>query len=221
VNPEAPHDRELRIHGSEAFVSEVIVIAAYGESTMTGWGLPPGQDIPAFLQRLLPQTTVVNEGVPATTARQLLTGTDGRHTQPWRRQMQESPASILVLNRGINEPYNGETPTDFKQALQELAITALHAGKTVVLQTPSPTVTGTALDRGVEASARVVREVAHELHLPLSDAHRLVRRLLNEGALIPDGVHPTAGIYEAMALDLAQIIAPLLVSLQRLARRLA
>lgn len=216
-----PHDEGLHDHRAESFASHAIVIAAYGESTMTGWGLPSGQDIPTFLQRLLPHACVINEGVPATTARQLLTGSDGKHTQPWRRQMQESPASIIVLNRGINEPYNGETPADFKQALQELAITALHAGKTVVLQTPSPTITGTALDRRVEASARVVREVARELQLPLSDAHPLVQRLLleEEGTRIPDGVHPTAEIYQVMALDLAQIITPLLASLPRPAKR--
>lgn len=216
------YDDGLRDHGAESSASRGIVIAAYGESTMTGWGLPSGQDIPTFLQRLLPHTCIVNEGVPATTARQLLTGSDGKHTQPWRRQMQESPASIIVLNRGINEPYNRETPTDFKQALQELAITALHAGKAAVLQTPSPTITGTSLDRGVEASARVVREIAQELQLPMSDAHRLVQRLLSEkeGTSIPDGVHPTAEIYQAMALDLARVITPLLVSLQRLDKRL-
>ena len=218
--PVTPHDEGLRKPGAGSFASPSIVIAAYGESTMTGWGLPLGQDIPAFLQRMLPHTCVINEGVPATTSRQLLEGSDGKHTHPWRRQMRESPASIIVLNRGINEPYNGETPSDFKQALQELVITALHVGKTVVLQTPSPTITGTQLDRGVEASARVVREVAHELQLPLSDAHCLVQPLLLEGGgtSIPDGVHPTAEIYQAMARDLAKVIMPLLVSHQLPAR---
>lgn len=219
--PAVPQNAGPDDYGVDSGISRLIVIAAYGESTMTGWGLPSGEDIPACLQQLLPHTKVVNEGVPATTARQLLTGSDGKHTQPWRLQMQQSPASIIILNRGINEPYSGETPADFKQALQELAITALHAGKTVVLQTPSPTTTGTTLDHGVEASARVVREVSHELQLPLSDAHRLVRRLLLEGASIPDGVHPTAEIYQAMALDLARIITPHLLHFQQPAARLA
>jgi len=174
--------------GGEGGASPRTVVELYGESTMTGYGATTS--LPAELQKLRPDLEVIGRGVNSTTASDQL--------KTWNPQA--SPARLVVINRGINEPYRGVPPEQFRADLALLVRQARDAGKHVILQTPNP-VTGE-LAAGVQTSAQVVREVASAMNVPLSDANAIP----NAASLLVDPLHPSNALIGLMASDLARLI---------------
>ena len=194
----------------------VVTVEAYGESTMVGYGLPAGQDIPTYLASMLCRchnVNVINNGVPSTTAQQMFTGTDGKNL-PWNQQMSSSNAKLIVLNRGINEPFNNISQAAFKATMTDVIRIARQFNKIVVLQTPNPTFTGGSLDAGVDLSAQTIRDLGRELNVPVDDANQRIKNMLTAGGTVAnlyhDTIHPGNVIYIEMARGLATIIDPLL-----------
>ena len=194
-----------------AAVATVQIIEAYGESTTYGYGLPPDGVITVKLQSDLPGWVVVNRGVNSTTALQQLDGTDGLNL-PWVQQIAQSPAGIVILNRGLNDAFK-LVPTDvFRSQMLTLIAVAQAAGKKVILQVPNWTHADAVLGAGFDVRAvqmgGVVRQIASEMSLPLCDGYAITVTALSDGveALLPDGLHPTGALNAALAADLARLI---------------
>lgn len=175
-----------------------LVIEMYGESTFSGYGLQAGESVPALVQQLLPEASVVSRAVGSTTAQQQFTGTDGLNL-PWRQQLEQSKASVIVINRGINDAYRNMPVAEFRSILTALVTQAQQAGKKVILQTPNATAYGDATDQAVAENAAIVREVGAALGVPVSDAHAMPVDVL-------DGVHPGKTLRAAMAGDIVRLV---------------
>jgi lysophospholipase L1-like esterase len=205
--------------GSQKLASTVQVIDYYGDSTIWGWdGESGGQQ--ARVQTPAPQVfdsalanpahTVNHEGLGQNgqTACQLLRGPDGNpqdapnpnptQGKDWATLMQESNATVVILNHGIND-FNGAdtasrtTPDEYGNCLRELARIARDAQKFVIFETPNPISTP-----GLENYVQTMRNVASQLSIPVVDQHDYLTKLLagnDAGTLMPDGLHPNQSTY--------------------------
>ncbi|AVA33375.1 hypothetical protein C3Z06_06880 [Cupriavidus metallidurans] len=140
--------------------------------------------------------TVANEGVPGTTAVNLVLGTDGKHL-PWTQQMANSTAQIVVVNFCINDsnPAFKESTETYRAFLSQIVNTARGAGKVIFLVEPN-TVDSSILPATAQY-VTVMREVAAQLNVPL---------VANWGypAVTPDGIHPDAPTYASMGERMAE-----------------
>lgn len=71
----------------------------------------------------------------------LLDGMDGGGA-PFAQRLASNPASIIVISYGLNDQYGGQTTSDFIGYLTQAIQTVQDAGRTVVLEEPSPTCDG-------------------------------------------------------------------------------
>src|SRR3972149_11892902 len=104
--------------GGGAVATQKTGVDMYGESTLTGYMLQPGESAPERLQAALPSLAVANYAVNGTTTRQMLDGKDGKNP-PFAQAMAKSTAEVVVLDRGGNEAYFGTAPETFRAELRE------------------------------------------------------------------------------------------------------
>lgn len=201
--------------------AKLVIVAAYGDSTMMGAGVNLTQAPPAIAQGILTSEVnslaqVRNEGVSGTTSTQLLEGTDGAH-QAWALSMAASPAHIVVVNHAINDVHLLTGAERYRQNLIDLTRTAKQAGKLVVLDTPNPIVNGGSLSGVVDPVvlaqfAQIMRDVAAQEGATLCDEDKAIRAAgLDTLARLPDGVHPDATLYAFKGKTLAACLAPLVL----------
>ncbi|HEX3638047.1 MAG TPA: SGNH/GDSL hydrolase family protein, partial [Paraburkholderia sp.] len=128
-----------------------VLVEAYGDSTTLGITCsdghcgPQAQNAVSYLQDELQaahgqRVRVTNYGVGGTMASQLRDGTGNRRAGPtarlpWRERLAASSAQIVLINYGINEVMQNETPEQFYAAETTLVKTARALGKEPVLQT--------------------------------------------------------------------------------------
>lgn len=189
------------------------VIELYGESSLTGYGLQPGESTPERLQAKMPNITVSSYAVNGTTTREMLDGADGRNMS-FARQMAESKAFAVILSRGGNEAYRNIAPAVFRTDMNQAVEIAQATGKRVILVTLFLTQTqllpagqwGTKefqaqLDANILVMAQVVKDVALEYHLSYVDAIQISRAMQAEGVpwLIADNAHPNAALSQRIA----------------------
>ena len=114
--------------------------------TSAGMPQPVTPNAPAALQSLL-QTKFADSGIQvvdlasggrASNLMNLLDGMDGGGA-PFAQRLASNQASIVVLSYGLNDQYGSESPSDFSGYLTQAIQTAQIAGRTVVLEEPSPT----------------------------------------------------------------------------------
>ncbi len=198
-----------------AAAAPVKLIAAYGDSTTQGIGADETHSMPVYLQSMLCNAKVVNEGVSGTRADQLLHGTDGKH-KPWGEEMAQSKAHIILINFGINDSRQaGETTQSYSMNMDLLIRTAKKAGKIVVLATPNPIFPGKkadAPDPKLQAHAQSVRNLAKAEQVELVEVNSLMLTLLKQrrlNELYYDTLHPQALGYQYIAKAVAETIAPL------------
>jgi lysophospholipase L1-like esterase len=176
----------------------------YGDSTIWGYESGVGTQVqypePAVFQQSLPQYklptqyTVRNEGVTATTACQLLNGTDGKHPA-WDTQMTNSDASIVIINHAINDQAY-ETPAQYAACITSLVQKAKQHGKTVILETPNPTTDSG--PNGLDIWVDAMRNVAAQENIKLIDEYKYLTDYLagaDVHTICPDGTHPTDAVY--------------------------
>lgn len=167
-------------------VKSPTVIGMYGESTTYGDG--GANSLPAFVQAELGNTyIVINEGVPSTTIGQLITGTDGKHSD-WDTEMKTTKATVIAIHFGLNEHYKKVPVSKTKEDLLHAVKTAKTHGKRVVLQTPNKDENFPNLPEIV----KVIREVASAYDCDLVDTYDLDLHK-------PDGLHPDSASYKKVA----------------------
>ncbi len=131
-----------------------VLVDAYGDSTTLGVTCsdghcgPQAQNAVSYLQdelqaRYGQKVRVTNYGVGGTMASQLRDGTGNRRAGPtaglpWQERLAASSAQIVLINYGINEVMQNQTPEQFYAAETALVKTARALGKQPVLQTSNP-----------------------------------------------------------------------------------
>jgi lysophospholipase L1-like esterase len=188
----------------------------YGDSTIWGYESGVGTQVqypePAVFQQALPQYnlpiqyTVRNEGVTATTACQLLNGTDGKHPA-WDTQMTNSDASIVIINHGINDQAY-ETPAQYAACITSLVQKARQHGKSVILETPNPTTDSG--PNGLDIWVDEMRKVAAQENVKLIDQYQYLTNYLagaDVHTICPDGTHPNDAVYRMKGEYAARVFA--------------
>ncbi|NEX60322.1 SGNH/GDSL hydrolase family protein [Noviherbaspirillum galbum] len=185
----------------EASVQAPHVIEAYGESTFSN-AITGANEVERLQQLLAGSYDVINRAMPGTSSRQQFEGTDGKNL-PWAEQLAASRADIIIFNRGINDANQHFSDEEFNRIMTIMITSALAAKKRVILQTPNVTRTGTALDQNVDHFAQLVRELGANLGVPVSDGHAISETMPNP---VPDTIHQSEALSQAMATDLARIV---------------
>jgi lysophospholipase L1-like esterase len=201
-----------------------IRIDAYGDSTTLGITCSEGhcgpqpQNAVSYLQQDLhthygDRVRVENFGVGGTMATQLRDGTGNRRAGPsaglpWQERLAASPAQIVLINYGINEVMQNQTPEQFYAAETALVKTARALGKQPVLQTSNP-MPDNRLNARLAAMVAMTRRVAAEQQVPLVDQFAYVSRLPDWQTLMSDGAHPKPDLYRLKAEQDYQVVEPL------------
>lgn len=166
-------------------------LAFFGDSLFAGYGLVPGQALPARVEALLRaegrEIQALKFGVSGETA------ADG--LRRLNRVLAAGPAACL-LEFGANDSYQGYSPAEVEQNLETLVTALRQAGLPVLLvgvrslafEDEYPT----------DAFEAVYPALAQRHGLPLFP-DILAPYLEDTDLLLPDGLHPTADGVEAMA----------------------
>nr|WP_244201440.1 SGNH/GDSL hydrolase family protein [Paraburkholderia rhynchosiae] len=201
-----------------------ILIDAYGDSTTLGISCSEGHCAPqaenavAYLQDELQtrhgeRVRVANYGVGGTMATQLRDGTGNRRAGPtaglpWRERLAASPAQIVLINYGINEVMQNQTPEQFYAAQTTLVKTARALGKEPVLETSNP-MPDNRLNARLASMVAMTRRVAAEQQVSLVDQFAYISSLPDWKTLMSDGAHPKPGLYRLKAEQDFQVVEPL------------
>ncbi|MFM0180856.1 SGNH/GDSL hydrolase family protein [Paraburkholderia aspalathi] len=201
-----------------------VLVDAYGDSTTLGITCseghcgPQAQNAVSYLQdelqaRYGQKVHVTNYGVGGTMASQLRDGTGNRRAGPtaglpWQERLAASSAQIVLINYGINEVMQNQTPEQFYAAETTLVKTARALGKEPVLQTSNP-MPDNHLNARLAAMVAMTRRVAAEQQVPLVDQFAYVSNLPDWKTLMSDGAHPKPGLYRLKAEQDFQVVDPL------------
>lgn len=217
-------------------VTKTYRIEMYGDSTTRGVDGTDGQvhattSEPTVLAGLLTarydpavkQVQVANEGVPGTSAYNLLYGSDGVHVA-WAQLMASSTAQMVILNFGMNDSstLNSVSLADYQYQMGQLIDIARAAGKFVVLQQPNPSCTADHVNLG--DYVRALDGVGRAKSVPVVEQYwktlELVPRFQGidpnvsipcfnlPNLYIPDGIHPNEALYSFKASNTFNLIAP-------------
>ncbi|MEM5292973.1 SGNH/GDSL hydrolase family protein [Burkholderia sp. JPY481] len=201
-----------------------LLIDAYGDSTTLGITCsdghcgPQARNAVTYLQQALQahdgeRVRVTNYGVGGTMASQLRDGTGNRRTGPaaglsWRERLAVSPARLVLINYGINEVMQNQTPEQFYSAETSLVQTARALGKQPVLQTSNP-MPDNRLNAKLATMVAITRRVAAEQQVPLVDQYAYVSSLPDWKSLMSDGAHPKPELYRLKAEQDYRVVEPL------------
>jgi lysophospholipase L1-like esterase len=201
-----------------------VLVEAYGDSTTLGIACsdgrcgPQAQNAVSYLQDDLQakhgdRVRVTNYGVGGTTATQLRDGTGNRRAGPgaglpWQERLAASSAQIVLINYGINEVMQNQTPEQFYAAETTLVKTARALGKEPVLQTSNP-MPDNRLNARLAAMVAMTRRVAAEQQVPLVDQFAYISSLPDWKTLMSDGAHPKPDLYRLKAEQDFQVVDPL------------
>lgn len=192
------------------------VILAFGDSLTFGTGAAPEESYPAVLERLVGRR-VVNEGIPGEISGEGLE----RLPEVLRR---ESPA-LLILCHGANDLLRFLDKRRVTANLRAMIRLAREKGAAVVLMavpllgitlSPEPfymeivTEKGDAIRIAIPLSgitllpAPFYREIATEMKVPLEED--ALSRVLSDGSLKSDLIHPNAAGYRRLAESIAALL---------------
>ncbi|EEA02531.1 lipolytic protein G-D-S-L family [Burkholderia sp. H160] len=209
---------------AQASSSTPVLIDAYGDSTTLGITCSDGhcaaqaRNAVTYLQLALQahdgeRVRVTNYGVGGTMAAQLRDGSGNRRAGPtaglpWRERLAASPARIVLINYGINEVIQNQTPEQFYAAETTLVQTARALGKEPVLQTSNP-MPDNRLNAKLADMVAMTRRVAAEQQVPLVDQYAYVSSLPDWKTLMSDGAHPKPELYRLKAEQDYRVVEPL------------
>lgn len=178
----------------EAGAVAPIKVLMYGDSTQVGindQGVNPASVAQAIFDHREEPFQVRHEGVGGSSALQLLLGVERVHTQPFLQAIAATDADIVTFRFGINDRRNYSAKV-FLLVMEELVSLAEAAGKTVIIETPSPIERADILEE-VQANVRVLRFVASRHPAAVLCDHNEVGYSLGFETI--DRVHPTVRDY--------------------------
>ena len=192
-----------------------VTIAMYGDSTTMGAELYQGQwmvspnNVPAEIRAKYSgqPVTVLNKGISGVNMPQMYYGA-APASVAWANEMASSPAHIVVINLGINDAYTAWlTDTEVDWHVRQLIAIAKSYGKFVVIQTPNPI--NTDHYQRVAEIAQVIRVAASDNQIFIVDQHKWIQSGIPDWPKwLPDGVHPSRGLYAIKANNVYAIINP-------------
>jgi acyl-CoA thioesterase-1 len=204
--PETPLVAEGSAPGAASQESEANrpVVLFVGTSLTAGYGLPSEQAFPALLQRRVDEASlgyrVVNAGVSGDTS------AGGLRRMEWLLEM---PVAVLVLELGANDMLRGlqvEAMRDNLRAILDLSRDAYPDAHLAIAGMRAAPNLGARYGTEFEA---VFPEIALQYQATLIP-------FLLEGVAAdprlnqPDGIHPTAEGHEIVAINVWQVLEPLL-----------
>jgi acyl-CoA thioesterase-1 len=202
--PEQPAPPQSAAPATPAPADHRPVILAFGDSLTAGYGLPPGQSYPDFLQQLLDARSlrfrVVNQGISGDT-------TDGGASRLDSALLLKP--RIVILELGANDGLRG-LPIDKTRENLDLMITAFQgAGAQVLLCGMTlPRNYGAAYIRSFEKVFRDLAKQRHAVLLPFF----LEGVATSPELMQPDGLHPTAEGCRRVAQNVFKSLEPMLVA---------
>lgn len=181
-------------------VSSPQTIDYYGDSTIFGWRTSASDQVattaPEAFDAALPNSsmhTVTNRGLSGQTACELLNGINLERN--WAAEMDQSSATVVILNHGINDAVSGNSVPvqQYASCLTDLARMAKERGKRVVFETPNPI----AEDANLAPYVQTMRDVASAESLSLIDQHNYLNQKYagDANVITRDGLHPRDEIY--------------------------
>jgi acyl-CoA thioesterase-1 len=177
------------------------VIVAFGDSLTAGYGVPPGQSYPDFLQRKLDEQgysyRVVNEGVSGDTSSAGLLRVDS--------VIAHHPAIVIVAFGG-NDGLRGLPVQAMAENLREIITRLRQAGAEVVLGGMTlPPNYGSEYVRSFEAVYPRLAKELHTARIPF-----LLEGVAARPELLADEIHPNAKGNEIVAGVVMEVLEPLL-----------
>lgn len=164
------------------------VILAFGDSLTFGTGATPTESYPAILERLVGRR-VVNAGIPGEV-------TDGGLSRLPEALDKGKPA-LLILCHGGNDLLRRLDRQQTANNLRAMLRLAKERGvAAVIIAVPSP---GIAL-----SPPPFYRETAAEMGLPIEE--EALTKVLSDGSLRSDFIHPNAAGYRRLAESIAVLL---------------
>jgi len=163
-------------------------ILAFGDSLTFGTGAAPTESYPAILERLVGRR-VVNSGVPGE-----VTG-EGLSRLP--EVLEREKPALMILCHGGNDLLRRLDRQQTANNLRAMILLARERGVAVVIiAVPSP---------GLSLSPpQFYREIAAEMKIPFEE--EAVSKVLSDGSLKSDYIHPNATGYRRLAESLAALL---------------
>lgn len=188
----------LLLHATPTRAAAPVRIVAFGDSLMAGFGVAPGDALPAQLEAALRsrgrEVEVINAGVSGDTA------ANGLDRFEWAVP---ADADAVILALGANDALRGLDPVATRATLDAI-LTRLAARKLPVLIAGmrAPSNWGTAYQQAFDRMYVELAETHGTLLYPFLLEGVALERRLNQ----PDGLHPTAeGIAEIVRRILPQV----------------
>ena len=169
-------------------LDENSVIVAFGNSITYGTGTDPEGSYPSVLADLL-GINVINEGIPGELISQ------GRKRLP--RVLDKYFPQLVILCEGGNDILRGRSEVEIASDLREmLQILRDRNVDVILLGVPRLDITLQPAD--------LYRELAEEFQVPYEG--KILRKILSNGLLKSDQIHPNTAGYFELASTLAEII---------------
>lgn len=164
------------------------VILAFGDSLTYGTGATPAESYPAVLEGLIGRR-VVNAGIPGEITAEGLSRLPG--------VLKKERPALMILCHGGNDLLRRLNQQTTAGNIREMVRTAQEQNVAVIIiAVPAP---GIAL-----SPPPFYREVASQMKVPIEDM--VLARVLSDGSLKSDYIHPNAAGYRMLAEAIAALL---------------
>ncbi|MBN3757238.1 SGNH/GDSL hydrolase family protein [Paraburkholderia sp. Tr-20389] len=188
-----------------------------GYETVNGVGTVTANSAPAMLQAQLRATlgndsiTVQNNALSGTNTYQLLNG-----LSPYIRTLAaflpiDSQAQIWICNFAINDA-RSYTTDQYGQYLTQWVATVRAAGRIAILEEPNPTTDSSVPD--LRPYVAMMDYVATQMNVPIVQQYSYIQSLPLWQTMLTDGIHPNDALYAIKAQREAEVLTPIVRSLQ-------
>lgn len=202
---------------SQPVSSKSVLITQWGDSTTDGYYKdasgnyaivqnPPWKLLEVSLQQKFgPRVTVQFSAQRGSTLSDMINGT-GNFTEPLAVAIKSDAAQIDTIRFGLNDEGQYDVAA-YKGYLVEAVQIMLAAGKLVVIEEPTPTLTYKYHNGSQYAQA--ADEVAAQFGLPLVKSYSLTLAVPNWTSMMSDNLHPTQALYQEISNEQLSVLTPI------------